>query len=140
MSFEFTNNDCERLFNDIWFFGFPICILLTLTGTLRKGDINAVIIGKIIFTVLLSLIPIVIAVATVFDGLCSWETDKILFENKKDHSISIALRDFGCGAIDDGDPKYKIFKIENYTSYAIRVSDIDTTKIVKSEWIRIENK
>ena len=137
---EFTHDSDEIFFDQIWFFGLPIAILFTLTGTLKREDTKGTAFAKTISTILFAFLPFLFAIATALSGLCSWTTEKILFENKNDKSTKIVLRDFGCGAVDSTSPTPGVFKIKYYTSHFIWVSEIDTNKIDKNLWIRIENK
>ncbi|ANH80883.1 hypothetical protein A8C56_07730 [Niabella ginsenosidivorans] len=68
--------------------------------------------------------------------MCRWANNKILFENIKDKTAKIVLRDFGCGATDSGSPAYKICKIKNISSLFIWVTNVDTTKIDRQIWQR----
>lgn len=136
---EFTKNNDEIIFNNIWFFGLPAAILLTLTGTLKLKNSVGEKILKIILTILVALLPIVFAFATALDGLCAWTTDKVLFEKINEPSVKIVSREYGCGAVDTGSPTHNIFKIKYFTSHLILVSPIDTTKINKAIWRRNNN-
>jgi hypothetical protein len=71
---------------------------------------------------------------------CAWTTDKVFFENKQNSSVKIVQRHFGCGATDSSYPTVKVFRVREITSDLIWVTEIDTTQIDKSEWIRIENE
>lgn len=60
--------------------------------------------------------------------MCSWANREILFANVNDQSTKIILRDYGCGATDNGRPTYQVCKVKKISSYFIWVTEIDTTK------------
>jgi hypothetical protein len=136
---EFTDNEIKNSFYNIRFWGLPLSIMLTLTGTLKPNDSS--IGSKVILTLLISGISVFIMIISLFGDMCGWTaTGKVFFEDKKDHSIKIVERDYGCGALDSGLPKYKVVKIKELTKYLVLVTEIDTNKIDKSEWIRVPNE
>ena len=137
---EFTDNQIENTFDSIRLFGFPIAILLTLSGTIKPNDTSGSIGGKILLTLFVSGISFFFMVITLFASMCSWTTGKVFFESKQDRSIKIVERDYGCGATDSGRPICKIFKVKNITNYLIWVTEIDTNKIDKSQWVKIDTK
>lgn len=135
---EFANNDSEFVFDSIRFYGFPIAIILTLTGTIKEKDTSGVITTKIIWTLCVSAFSIFVMIMTLFAGMCDWTTDKVFFERKQNSSIKIVQRSFGCGAMDSSPATLKVFKISEITPYLIWLTKIDTNKINRSEWTRIE--
>lgn len=70
--------------------------------------------------------------------MCRWTNGKILFTSSKNHSTKIILREYGCGATDSGKPNYKVCKVKYLSSSFIWVTRIDTTKINKIVWKRIQ--
>jgi hypothetical protein len=137
---EFIDSHDEITFENLIFLGLPICILFTLTGTLKQKDTTANIIAKVLLTLFITFIPVFIACITIFDSMCNWSTDKFLFENKNNNSDKIALRSFGCGAMDSGAPSYKVFETKSFTSRMIWVTPIDTNKIDRLLWRRLDNQ
>ncbi len=136
---EFSNNNSEFIYDSIRFYGIPIAIMLTLTGTIKSKDTSGSIATKIFLTICVSAFSIFIMFMTLFAGMCDWTTDKIFFENKQNSSIKIVQRSFGCGATDSSPATLKVFKVREITPYLIWVTSIDTNKINKDEWKRIEN-
>ncbi len=124
----------------IRFYGIPITIILTLTGTIKQKDKAGLIIGKIIATIAMSIFSLFIVFMVLFSNMCGWTTNRVFFENTQNKTIKIVERNFGCGATDSGEPVYKIFKLKEITKYFIWVTEIDTNQIDKSEWTRINNK
>jgi hypothetical protein len=137
---EFTNDDFQDSFEQVRFFGLPIVILLTLFGTLKIKDSTGKKTGKIVLTICIALFSVFVLFMTVFAGMCRWTNNKILFENVNDKTTKILLRDFGCGATDSGSPIHKVCKIKSITPLLICVTSIDTTKIDRQTWRRVENK
>jgi uncharacterized membrane protein len=138
VSLEFTSNEIENAYETTRFYGLPFAILLTLTGTIKDPDTSNSNGQKILLTLLIAGISFFIMIITLFSGMCSWTTDKVFFEDKKNSSIKIVERDYGCGATDSGKPIYKTFKVHEVTKYLIWVTEIDTNKIDMSEWTRVD--
>ena len=135
---EISNNDFEFIYDSIRFYGFPITIILTLTGTIKKKDTTGTIATKVLTTIVISVVSIFIMVMTLFAGMCDWTTDIVFFENKLNPSIKIVQRSFGCGATDSSPATLKVFKVKEITPYLIWTTSIDTNQINKYEWTRIE--
>jgi hypothetical protein len=135
---EISNNDVEVTYDNIRFYGFPIAIILTLSGTVKTKDAARTILTKVFTTVIISAISVFIMFLTLFTGMCDWTTEKVFFENKHKPTTKIVLRSFGCGATDSSPATLKIFKVREITSSLIWVTSLDTNQINKSEWTRIE--
>lgn len=135
---EISNNEFELTYDSIRFYGFPICIILTLTGTIKRQDTSGIVTTKVLTTLLISGFSVFIMFMTLFAGMCDWTTYKVFFENKQNPSTKIVQRSFGCGATDSSPATLKIFKIREFTPYFICVTSVDTTEINKSEWTRIK--
>ncbi len=137
---EITNENFLNIYEQICFFGLPIVILLTLIGTLRPQNSDAIKTIKITLTICASLFSPIVLLSTFFlFGMCRWTDNEVLFRNLHDNSTQIILRDFGCGATDSGRPIYKVFKRTKILPSLIWVTDFDTTKIDRQVWQRIEN-
>jgi hypothetical protein len=135
---EITNDDYAMTYRISRFFGIPITILLTLTGTIKREDTARAIVSKVFTTILLSsLIAFIIAFLALL-GMCGETTREVYFENKKHPSTKIVRRSFGCGATDSSPDVIRLRKVVRLTSYLIWVTNIDTTQINKSEWIRVK--
>ena len=92
---EFADNNNEFIYDSIRFYGFPIAILLTLTGTIKKADATSSVATKIFLTIGVAAFSVFVMVMTLFAGMCDWTTDKVFFENIKNPSVKIVQRDFG---------------------------------------------
>ncbi len=135
---EFASQNVEHSYYSIRFYGVPIAIIFTLTGTLKKKESWGEIISKIVLTIFACLGSLVIMTMMLFGGMCAWTTDKVLFEHKQQSTIKIEKRSFGCGATDSGPSKPGIFKVNNFTPYFRYATPIDTNEIDKNEWLRIK--
>ncbi len=137
---EFTNDNFQDSFEQVRFFGLPIVILLTLFGTLKTKDPTGTKTIKIVLTICVSLLSVFILFLSIWAGMCRWTNNKVLFNNINDKTTKIVLRDFGCGATDSGSPTYKVCKIKTILPSLIWVTGIDTTKIDRQIWQRLDNK
>lgn len=135
---EFAYNDSEFIYDSIRFYGFPIAILLTLTGTIKEKDTSGVIATKIFGTIFVSAFSVFVMFMTLFAGMCDWTTDKVFFENNKNPTTKIVQRSFGCGATDSSPATIKLFKVREFTRHLIWITSVDTSQINKNEWTRIE--
>ncbi|MBL7800688.1 MAG: hypothetical protein JNL95_08170 [Chitinophagales bacterium] len=135
---EFSNNNFEFIYDNIRFYGFPITIILTLTGTIKKDDSSGVIVTKIVMTIFISAFSVFVMFIMLFAEMCDWSTDKVVFVNKQNPSTKIVQRSFGCGATDSSPETIKVFKIREITPYFIWVTNIDTNQINKSEWTSLK--
>ena len=138
---EFANKNSEHIYEMIRFYGLPIAAaLLILTGMIKRKHTLSIIVTKIILTIFVAVFSFYISVIDLFGNMCSSTTHKVFFENKQNPSIKIVQRSYGCGAIDSSPSVPLVFKVREITSNLIWVTDIDTTQIDKSEWIRIEKQ
>jgi len=135
---EFATSAYEDVFDVLLLLGLPIAIIFTLTGTIKRTNTAGATIAKIVLTLFAAFLPVLFAFTTAFD-LCGWSEGKILFAKKEDASTQIVLREFGCGAVDSSSPDYKVVKITHLTPLFIYISDIDTTKIDRTVWKRVDN-
>jgi hypothetical protein len=136
---EFASQNIEHLYYSIRFYGVPIAIVFTLTGTIKKKESWVEIISKIVLTIFACFGSVAIMTIMIFvGGMCAWTTDKVLFEHKNESTIKIEKRNFGCGATDSSPSTPGVFKVSSFTPYFIWVSKIDTNEIDKSEWLRVK--
>lgn len=119
------------------FYGLQTAVLFTLSGTLKKTDRKKPLLIKVGLTVVAAFFAAFIAFITVFSGMCSWSTDRTLFEYKDSPGTQIILRRKGCGSDQKIYPIYKTCKVVYITSDLFWIKDIDTNQIDKSLWKRI---
>ena len=135
---EISNSNFEIIYDRIRFYGIPIAIILTLTGTIKNKDTAGTVTIKVFATIVISLFSVFVMVMTLFAGMCDWTTENVIFENKLNPSTKIVQRSFGCGATDSSPATLKVFKVKEITPFLIWTTTIDTNQINKSEWTRIE--
>jgi hypothetical protein len=135
---ECVNEELENNYYIIHFWGLPVAILTTLTGTIKLDDTLGSIVGKVCLTIFSSVFSMIFMTLLFFTNMCSWTNGRVIFENKEVSSIKIIEREYGCGATDSGEPVYKIFKVQEVTKYFIKVTEIDTVTIDRAEWMRVE--
>jgi hypothetical protein len=138
LSLEFRSNFFECL-ERARFYGIPIAILFTLTGTLRNVKDKMRISAIVIWTIVLSFFSFGFMIFILFANMCSWSTNETYFISKSDNSTSIVSREFGCSATDSGDPKTQTFKVTKINSHLDRVTKLDTNYINKNDWIRVNS-
>jgi hypothetical protein len=133
---EFATSAYQNVFDYLLFLGLPIAIILMLTGTIKRTERTGAIILKILLTLFIAFFSMVFSFVSVFFDFCSWSTSKILFE-KNDASAQIVSREFDCGALDSSSPDYKVVIIKHLTPVFIYITDVDTTKINRTVWKRV---
>jgi predicted membrane channel-forming protein YqfA (hemolysin III family) len=136
---QFANASDEDSYQGFRYTGILVCILLTLSGTIRKGDSVGIIVIKIAGTVFITGVVFFAMAATALDGMCLYTTESVLFVNKNNPSEKIILRSFGCGATDSTSPNMEVVKATYYTSHLFILSPIDTTKIDRTIWLPVHD-
>lgn len=119
------------------FYGLQTAVIFTLAGTLKVTDSKKLLLGKIALTLVIAFVAAFLAFITVFSGMCSWNTDRTLFEQKDNPGTQIVLRRKGCGSDQKTYPIYKTCKVVYITSSLFWINDIDTNRIDKSLWKRV---
>ena len=123
----------------IRFYGLPIAAtLLILTGMIKRRHTLIFVVTKIIIAICVAVFSIFVTMIILLGSTCAWTTDKVFFENKQNSSIKIVQRSYGCGATDSSRPIPKVFKVREITEDFIWATEIDTIKIDKNKWTRIE--
>jgi len=135
---ELIDRKIDNIYFGIRFFGIPLAIIFTLTGTIKQKDKLGTIIGKIFATISVSFVALFIMGLVFFGSVCGWMTDAILFESKNDKTIKIEARHYDCGATDTQRPNLKTYKVIRLSKYFIWRTRIDTNKINKDDWTRIK--
>jgi len=121
------------------FYALQTAIMFTLFGTLKQKDSKKRLIVKVILTCVVAAAACFLTLITVFSGMCSWNTDRILFEKKDAPDTQIVLRRKGCGTGKDIYPIYKTCKVKYIISDLYWIKDIDTTHIDKKQWKRLNS-
>jgi hypothetical protein len=133
---EFANGRQEERYDEFRFWGLPLAIILTLTGTIKPKDTGGDIVRKIVLTALVSMIPVFLMFMTALSGMCSWTTNETLFVNSTNTSKKIVRRSYGCGAVDSQSPSYGAFKVKKLPLGFIWVTKADTLNIDRKVWIK----
>jgi hypothetical protein len=88
---EFSDVSYESFYDSIRFYGFPIAIMLTLTGQIKKQDAVIRIVIKVLATIGAAVFSVFIMYVILFaGGMCEW-SNKILFINKVNSSAKLWL-------------------------------------------------
>jgi hypothetical protein len=135
---EFADGEIELVYYSMCYYGLPISVLLTLTGIIKKEDRFDTILFKIFMIICASVLAMLLMTIIAFGSMCGWTTERELYEYKQIPTTKIILRSYGCGAVDSSPILYKVSEISQVTPYLIWSADIDTNKIDKSDWRRIE--
>ena len=135
---EFANAREEEQYESGRFVVLFAATLLTITGTVKKKDDKKTVSAKIFLTMLAAMIPVFIAFGTGLDGMCGHSIVKTLFEKNNDPSEKIVIRDFGCGATDSSPSVRSVEKLSYYTSHFYIASPVDTMKLDRDQWVRVQ--
>lgn len=135
---EFRERSVEQSFEEFRFWGILICILSTLLWTIKRTDKLGLSILKIIGTVGIAILVFCFMAMSVLSGLCDWSNGKILFTSKKNQKIKVIKREYGCGAVDSGQPIVKDFEVKEVAKLFIIAKEINISEIDENEWIKNE--
>jgi hypothetical protein len=141
---DFASASYGNRFDVLFFGGIPAAILLTISrigfkSMDRTGKRNTIIRGFLLSVGCL-IVFFLYALMTWSDGLCRYVTLRTLFTNRTVPSTHIILRGYGCGAVDGGPPNLSTVKVKSFTPVFNYSSPVDTSKINKEEWIRVEEE
>jgi hypothetical protein len=135
---EFRSTQIEGFFYAFGFFGFPFCVLLSLTQTIGKSGNVAGDLAIIVITIFLAIsLFFFIVMNTALAGMCTNITEKVIFTHRKNPNIRIEERRFGCGATDSSPIHVHLSKMERCFFIFDWVNKIDTATIRKEEWLYI---
>jgi hypothetical protein len=131
---EFADPRVRYIFYNCTFYGFPIAILLTLFGTIKKENTRSTTWTTGVLTIAISFVSIfIIVISSVRIGFGAWRTEYILFrhEGDKNHTISEQIwyaKSSGYGA-------KRTVELRPFLKCWNKVISIDTAKIDKHGWI-----
>ena len=112
--------------------GFPIAILLTLFGTLKKENTKTRNWTYIGITILTSILSFILMISLIFNiGFGTWTTFAILYRNKTENKV-IKHQRYDIGALGYG--RERIVEMKPFLKYWVLVTEVDTTKIDKKQW------
>jgi len=126
--FQIVNETLSNYYLIYRVLSLPIAIILTLFGTLTKKDNTKRVVGKVLWTILAILGSAIFVFMGFWGGImCDWKTSQVLYEKRSNSNVTIAIRNYGCGAYDGDIPKNEIYKIYQITPYIIYFHKTDTT-------------
>jgi predicted neutral ceramidase superfamily lipid hydrolase len=134
---EFINRYVEGVF-DIVRISVVLFFLLLLFIKWVKKDSWLKIIGKFVSVGLASLLIFFIAGIASFADMCDYFYEGVLFANKANPKVMIIKKSFGCGATDSGPATMHYYKSTEFLHTFRWISPIDTTKLNKAEWNRVD--
>lgn len=140
LGLEFTNRATEYSWKEFRFWGIPLCIVLTLFGTIKSNDTTSGKIGKTVLTFGIVIVVLFFMVMGKLTTTCYWTDKEVLFISKESDQLKIIKRERRCRAFNNGLPLVKNFKVQESLKYFISATEINIDKIEKSKWRKIENK
>ena len=130
--YEFANPKLSQNYYDAIMQGFPISILLTLFGTIKKENTktrNLVFVSMTIFSSILSFALIMNFLFTI--GFGSWTTFTTIYRHKTEN-IVIEEQRYDIGALGYG--RHRIVELKPILKFWVLRTEVDTAKINKNEW------
>ncbi len=141
---EYAKPAYENYFDILFFGGIPAAILLLISrigyAPMDSKQKKQTIIKYFLLSVGCFFIFFLYALLSWSDGMCRYNTIRTLYTHRTVPSTHIILRGYGCGAVDGGPPNISTAKLRTCTPLFNYISPIDTSKIKKEEWIRVEEK
>ena len=136
---EFIDKYVEETFSIFRLTVILLAIFLFVINKFKNGGFLKTF-GKIMLTGLALFVIYFIVGILSFGSLCGYTFDNFLFENKENPKVKIIKKSFGCGAVDSTPATMHFYKSIDFLNIFRWISEIDTTKINKAEWNRIDNK
>ena len=131
---EFAETHFRDSYEEARFFGMPICILLTLLGTIKSTDNSIRIFFKVLLTIGASTFAVFVLIAMLWGRMCSWTNEETLYVDRKSEKVKIIKRRYGCGMVDSGPPTEEVFKVREVSEYFIIASKINVNFIDETKW------
>ena len=135
---HFASLDAEDNYEGIRAIIAAICIVVAMSGIIKKSDGVGIKVLKIGFAIIVTIVLLFVLVLLTFaDGMCRWSTLDVLFQKKDNPSIQIVRRDFGCGAVDSSAPLADIIEAHYIGAGLMLTFPADTAKLDRSAWVRV---
>lgn len=132
LPYEFADSKLMHSFYDTIMQGFPIAILLTLFGTIKKKNSRTTNWFFAGLTILTSILSFVLMVSLIFKiGFGAWTTVSTLYRHKTENK-EIKEQWFDVGALGYGGQR--IVEMKPFLKYWVLPTPIDTLTINKNEW------
>ena len=134
---EITSTGLSFIFYSIVIIGLPVVVIMELGKllTVMKNQ-NFVVVFKALCVIAFGVYILFVLIFCIGNTMCGHITDKTLFIKKDSSSDKIIVRHFDCGATDSGVSKYEVVKVIKTLSVFNIVTNVDTTKIDRSVWVR----
>lgn len=140
LGLEFKDNRVEDFFTGALFWGIPLIVFFAVGSTVSKQDGFLEIMLKLGLTIAAVVVVFFFSVLTAFSNMCDYSTAETLFIHKKDPSLKIVVRYFGCGATDSTPATPHVQKMKPLAGIFLKFESIDTTQLDKTEWLAIEEE
>jgi hypothetical protein len=139
---DFSDERYSDIFDSVVFAGIPIAILLTLSRLgfkvrLTKSQVRSSILCTILLSAGCFILFIFYSLATLGTSMCAWSSGEVLYRNNTKSSQKIIKRYFGCGATDSSPASAAVFEVQQVTPLLIYVTKVDTTKLDRRNWTRV---
>jgi len=132
--FQLTDENLSIYYMVFRALSLPSAVILTLFGTVKSEDNLKIKMEKFLWTILALGVSLLFVFIGFFGGMCGWDTSKELYQKKNNSNVTIAVRNYGCGAYDSDIPKNEIYKVFQITPYFIFFHKTDTTGLDTSLW------
>jgi hypothetical protein len=131
---EFADPKVRYIFYNCTFYGFPIAVLSTLFGTIKKENTRSTTWITAVLTIAISFVSIFIIVISVFRiGFGAWRTEYVLFRHQDDKNHTISEQIWFAKA--SGYGAKRTVELKPFLKCWNKVATIDTAKINKHGWI-----
>jgi hypothetical protein len=139
INFDFRNHKTANDFYNVILPGTPIAILFTLFGTLKKRQDKTRKLITIFATTGLTVLTFMFLVNNLFTiGFGAWTTFNIAYEYKTNPERQIREQRYDVGALGYGGNR--VVEVKPFAGLFWQVSPIDTTKIEKAKWVRVDKE
>ncbi|MEC4049636.1 hypothetical protein OX284_009370 [Flavobacterium sp. SUN046] len=130
--YEFANLKFFQIYYDIIMKGFPIAIVMTLFGTIKKGNTKAKNWFIFTTTILTSILSFALMISFIFTiGFGCWSTFSIIYRHKT-QDLTIKEQCYDIGALGYG--RKRIVEMKPFLKIWVLPKEVDTAKINKKEW------
>lgn len=133
---QFAENN--QKYNSVTFFMFaiPVATIILLIINFRAKNRKTNIFTNAILSVTLIFVSIIVTFFAYPGTSCTILNGKQLFKSQANKNEFIYRKPFGCSFMNSNPENPKIYKVYKIGEYFIRESQIDTSKIDKTTWIR----
>lgn len=131
---DFKDSDVAEWYFMIRFWGAPLAVLLAIVTSDRNRRTEENHLLTFLFAGSGFLGTLFLMVILLFGSMCRWSEREVLFTHNEIRS-QIVEREYGCGALDSGQPIVDVFVVVDILDYfevsiKVNVEDLD-----KSKWI-----